>query len=105
MNTMVLIILAVSFFVLYAYTAFNAYKLINIALEETNMVINSFYKISTAVFWLPIVCLIVLFIFAVCAVFVILTPFVIMYILIVYLYRKITGKQGLFDVDEVKFEL
>ena len=105
MNILGLIILTVSFFVLYAYVAFNAYKLINIALEEINMVVNSSYKIITAIFWLPIVCLIMLFVFALCAAFVVLTPFVIIYILIARSYRKITGKQCLFDTDEVKFEL
>ena len=105
MNTLVLTILIFSFFALYTYSTFNVYKLINYVLEDSNMAVNTSYKIVTSIFWLPILCLIILFIFAICAIFVVLTPFVILYVLITYLYRKITGKQGLFDIEEVKFEL
>ena len=98
-NVLILFILSFSFSAFYTYTAFVLYRLLK------DLGASKITNLMTSIFWLPCICIIISLILFVCLLIVAFTPIFALYILVVYTYRKIIGKTGLFDIEEVNFEL
>lgn len=84
---------------LYVYSAIYLYS------AMTELGVSQRTRRYVSIFWLPVLLGVVTVFALMFCLFVIITPFVVIALLIDYSYYKITDKSLLFDGEKIKFEL